>query len=503
MKLTSSTTIRATRNTLKRNFSSLITVLQQQQQNDKSLNFDDTRTVFSKLSTQQLVESYLTLTSCQIPFVRKFGPNFLEFGGNAATLAAKYTYFQHFCGGESLDDNETVVQKLYNLKVQSILDYSVEGSVDDNENHLNNEKEQEITQVIIDSVSFMRRQNDKLLGLDSTTVNTGSLPLPFAVVKFTGITDVKMLQKLSELVTYCQLYPEQAKNLLQVPLQIDNALLKYITSDKNVRTPSFQFNNTGNTIPSGLTDAQIQKFNQVLERMDRICTECHKHNIGLLIDAEQTWVQPAIDLLAMIISIKYNVNTASGNRPLVHNTYQLYLKDSYTRLQMDQQYLWNEYSAKHGVKLVRGAYMNSESIRTKQLNLQYPFNPSLQDTHKQYHLGLDFTLQGIQKDQMAAVIASHNVDTLIYANKQIQHYGLQKNDSRIMFAQLYGMGDSLTLTMANSGYHIAKYVPFGPVNEVLPYLARRLSENGDIMGGNTVETKRLKREICNRVFKKN
>lgn len=222
----------------------------------------------------------------------------------------------------------------------------------------------------------------------------------------------------------------------------------------------------------------------------------------------------------MYQALQYNLRVPSGERPLIHNTYQLYLKDGLERLKFDYEFLMSmndkssdihnvngenvqnvqSWKVKHGVKLVRGAYMQSESKRCETVKNPYPFNRDIQSTHDMYHSAVDFTLNKIvDSDTMAGVIASHNPDTLVYATGLMRQYGLVNSDTRVLFAQLYGMGDSLTMALANNEFNIAKYVPFGPVHEVLPYLSRRLVENSAILGGSSMELKRLKSEITKRM----
>jgi proline dehydrogenase len=465
------------------------------------------------------MESYVALSSCQFPLIRKYGPYFLNLGGNAARIAAKYTYFKHFCGGETLQENTAVVEKLHHLGIKCILDYSVEGAVSTNsieplmDEFATEKREDEITETIIDSIRFLKRENERILGKDSTDVSLNMLPCPMAVVKFTGISDCNLLIRVSEILSYIQQFPKSrhTEELLKTQFvhynsNIENSdiskddfneILK-IWTKRQSRTPAFIFSE--NSPPKGLDELQLLKWKRVLARIDNICNECKKNNIGLLIDAEQSWVQPAIDLMAILQTLKYNTGVSAGRRPLVHNTYQLYLKDAFNRLQFDHEFITNHNnSTKHGVKLVRGAYMQSETKRCNELHLPYPFNNSIEETHGMYHRGVNFLLQNVAKsDNIACVIATHNPDTLVLATRFMQQYRLLNNDSRILFAQLYGMGDSLSLSLATNGYNIAKYVPFGPVNEVLPYLSRRLAENGDIMSGSAVETQRLKSEICYR-----
>jgi proline dehydrogenase len=463
-----------------------------------SVDFNDTKTVYSKLSTSELFTSHVALSSCRNPIVRRFGPNMLLYGGPIARIAAKYTYFKYFCGGESLQEIEPVVAKNYARGLQTILDYCVEGAPlgDDVPLGVSEQREDDIAHVKYNSITVSAQLNHKY------TSNDNLIPCPLGVVKMTGISDCNLLLRLSEILTYIQLFPnsKHSQQFFETQFNVfnkDYVELMKVYARTSKRTPAFLFDEANP--PKALNEKQLEKWKRVIDRLERICAECKQTGVGLLIDAEQTYLQPAIDLVTIYTSLKYNTNVASGERPTVHNTYQLYLKDTYDRLVFDHNFIINNSNAKQSVKLVRGAYIASESQRVSDLKIPYPFNESKQATDANYHRGVDFALNTIaKKDNMAAVVASHNPDSVVYAAQLIEGNGLSKRDKRVMFAQLYGMGDSLSLTLANAGYNIGKLVPFGPVDEVLPYLSRRVTENSDFLGGAVIETNRLRMELARR-----
>ncbi len=405
------------------------------------------------------------------------------------------------------------------------------------------QKQDEIARMKANSITFMSYQNQVLLGQaqvkqqgasTATDVTRHVLPCPFGVVKMTAISDSDLLLKWSEILNYVAHFPDSAhaKRLLESHFEIFDdygSRVPYddhqsITAENN--SNSIHYSNLSlilqeyakrglkrsnsfpslkqDTPPEELPDRALDQMRRVIDRLQDICEECDRSGIALLIDAEQTYLQPVIDLLTMFMTLKYNV-FEPGKRPMVHNTYQLYLKDTLDRLKIDNEFIqeYGQGRVKQGAKLVRGAYIKSESARCAELDLPNPFNTGIEATHKTYHLGIDFVLEQLtQDDSVAVVFASHNPNSVLYASHALDQWGVDKRDDRIMFAQLYGMGDSLSLALANGGYNAAKLVPYGPVGDVLPYLSRRLIENSDILGGSAIETQRMKQEIIARLFQK-
>lgn len=144
--------------------------------------------------------------------------------------------------------------------------------------------------------------------------------------------------------------------------------------------------------------------------------------------------------------------------------------------------------------------MKSETLRSSELNIPYPFQQTLLETHVNYVKGVEFCLDNMYSESnMGLIICSHNQDTLGMASRLMKEkYGFKESDPRVIFAQLYGMGDNLSFALAYHGYNVGKYVPFGNVHDVMPYLARRLIENGDMLSGSVIETNRIRSELMRR-----
>jgi proline dehydrogenase len=220
-------------------------------------------------------------------------------------------------------------------------------------------------------------------------------------------------------------------------------------------------------------DEQVE-FEKVVNRIDSICKTAYENNVRLFIDAEETWIQIAIDNLATQMMQKYNKEKA-----IVFNTLQLYRHDRLAFLkESHQQAISNNYYL--GVKLVRGAYMEKERARAKELNYIDPIQPTKEKSDIDYNEALAYCIDYI--DRISICAGTHNENSSLYLAQLMSDSQIKNNDNRIYFSQLYGMSDNLSYNLANAGYNVAKYLPYGPVKAVMPYLFRRAAENTSVAG---------------------
>lgn len=239
-----------------------------------------------------------------------------------------------------------------------------------------------------------------------------------------------------------------------------------------------------------LSETEQKHWNTFAERVDALCALAKRRNVALLIDAEESWFQNAIDEIVLAMMIKYNQEQA-----VVYNTIQLYRHDRLA-------YLKSLYAttAKRGVflglKLVRGAYMEKERLRAKQLLYDSPIQKSKKNADSDFDSAVDFCLENINK--ISVFIATHNADSTFKALKKMQVLNLVNSDERVVFSQLYGMGDHLTFNLAKAGYRATKYLPFGPIKEVMPYLLRRIQENSSVRGQAGRELQLISQELRRR-----
>jgi proline dehydrogenase len=239
-----------------------------------------------------------------------------------------------------------------------------------------------------------------------------------------------------------------------------------------------------------LSAADKAAFERVQSRVDTICAKAHHAKIPVLIDAEETWIQEPIDALAEDMMARYNKEKA-----IVFNTYQLYRTATLSNLKETyQKSVANNYFI--GAKVVRGAYMEKERERAAKAGYASPIHVDKEATDKAFNDALLFCI--LHVDRMSVMCGSHNE----YSNQYLAHlmfeHNIRKDDSRVWFAQLYGMSDNISFNLAKAGYRVAKYVPYGPVRSVMPYLFRRAAENTSVAGQSSRELILIRKELKRR-----
>ena len=239
-----------------------------------------------------------------------------------------------------------------------------------------------------------------------------------------------------------------------------------------------------------LTAAEEAAHARAVARIEALCARAHQHGVRLFIDAEESWFQHTIDLLAYDMMAKYNRDTA-----IVWNTYQLYRHDRLEALQAAHN-VAVEAGYFIGAKLVRGAYMEKEARVAKQRGQQNPINSTKHATDDLYDEALRYCVQHV--DRISTCAGTHNEASSLLLTQLMQQAGIAPADPRLWFAQLYGMSDNLTYNLANAGYNTAKYLPYGPVAAVMPYLLRRADENTAIAGQSSREFLLIQKEIRRR-----
>ncbi|MES2837213.1 MAG: proline dehydrogenase family protein [Bacteroidota bacterium] len=223
-----------------------------------------------------------------------------------------------------------------------------------------------------------------------------------------------------------------------------------------------------------LTDAEQQEFTRIKNRVEKICRTAFENDVRIFIDAEESWIQDAIDDLANDMMRLFNKNKA-----IVYNTYQLYRHDrlAYLKHSVENAIANNFYL---GAKLVRGAYMEKERARAVEKNYPSPIQSDKQATDRDYDLACEYCIEN--NTRVAFCAGTHNE----LSSKKLADLMLQKNVSKdnenVFFSQLLGMSDHISYNLSKAGYNVAKYVPYGPVKEVLPYLIRRAKENTSVKG---------------------
>jgi proline dehydrogenase len=381
------------------------------------ISFEDTATAFASKSNAQLQKMYLLFWAMNSNFLVKYGTSFLKFAFKIkfpfTKSIVKKTIFEHFCGGETIEECEKTIQELAKFHIGAILDYSVEGE--------KNEK------------SFEETTEEILHTIEKADHNPH---IPFSVFKVTGIARFALLEKI------------QAKK--------------------------------------ALNEDEKAEWQRVEARFDKICKKAYELDVNLLVDGEETWIQDVIDELTYQAMERYN-----QQRAVIYNTYQLYradmlsnLKQAFSKAQEKGYFL--------GAKLVRGAYMEKESLRAKNMGYPDPIQPSKEACDRDFNEALVFCIENINKIGLCA--GTHNEYSNQLLTELMEAKQIASNDNRIHFAQLFGMSDQISYALAKAGYNVVKYVPYGPVEAVMPYLFRRAAENTSIAGQSSREFNLIKTE---------
>lgn len=385
-----------------------------------NISFDDTSVAFEAKSDKALRKANLMFSVVNNPFMSKVATGSVKLALKLhlpIKAIIKNTVFEHFCGGENIEESQETINELATYGIGTILDYSVEG--EENE-HCFNDTEQEILRTI--------------------TKAKESRHIPFCVFKPTGLGSSTLFQKVQE--------------------------------------------------GKPLSEGEKAAYNRIKKRVDEVCKYAFECDVPILIDAEDSWIQDPIDALAYEMMEKYNQKKA-----IVFNTYQMYRVNMLDNLRKAFHYaaMHNYYL---GAKLVRGAYMEKERDRAEEMGYPSPIQPNKEATDDQFNQALVFCIDN--KQRVSLVCGSHNEYSNYYLALLMEKHSMNNNDPRVYFAQLYGMSDNISFNLAKAGYNVAKYVPYGPVNSVMPYLFRRAEENTSVAGQSSRELSLIRKELKRR-----
>jgi proline dehydrogenase len=223
-----------------------------------------------------------------------------------------------------------------------------------------------------------------------------------------------------------------------------------------------------------LSHAEKIAYQGIISRVERICKKGYENNIPVFIDAEESWIQDSIDRIALAMIQKFNKEKA-----IIFNTLQMYRHDRIDFLnKLIQDAKNNNYH--YGIKLVRGAYMEKERERAAKLGYPSPIQPNKEASDSDYNKALEIIVKN--HENLALCAGTHNEASSQFLVDLLHQNKLDINDSKFYFAQLLGMSDHISYNLAEKGYRVAKYVPYGPIKEVLPYLLRRADENTSVAG---------------------
>jgi proline dehydrogenase len=397
-----------------------------------NISFENTEIAFEYKTDKELKRAGFLFSTMARNWLVKLGTKFTPWIIKARLPVngiIRKTIFGQFVGGETLEETSNVVKKLDPFNVQVILDYGVEGKEgEENFDHATDE--------FIKVIEY-----------------AGTQPhVPFMSVKLTGLARFALLEKLHAGADY-------------------NETINGIASVKE------------------LAENEKQEWQRVIVRLEKICKAAIENNTGVLIDAEESWIQNPVDALTMQMMQKFNIE-----KPVVYNTVQLYRTD---RLQfLKDSYKASENNYLLGIKPVRGAYMEKERKRAGLLGYESPIQPDKEHADADYNAALEFCMDHI--NNIFIIVASHNEFSNLYATQLMEKKGIPPGDDHILFSQLYGMSDNITFNLAKAGFNASKYLPFGPIKDVIPYLMRRAQENSSVSGHTGRELGLIKKELGRR-----
>ena len=280
-------------------------------------------------------------------------------------------------------------------------------------------------------------------------------------------------------------------------------VIEYAATQKNIPFISikitglarFNLLETLNEAPrlrSGIHDNELEndEWERVKDRTFHICEVASQNNVGVLIDAEESWIQDPIDRLTMEMMEHFN-----KEKVVVFNTIQCYRHDRLDFLKLSHKIAKQSHFLL-GIKLVRGAYMEKERARATQKNYPNPIQKTKENTDADFNAAVAYCIENV--NDISVIIASHNEQSNLLACELLSQKNITTNHAHIHFSQLYGMSDNITFNLADNGCSVSKYLPFGPIKDVIPYLMRRAQENSSVSGQTGRELGLIKREIKRR-----
>lgn len=239
-----------------------------------------------------------------------------------------------------------------------------------------------------------------------------------------------------------------------------------------------------------LSIKEEEAFERIKNRVDELCREAYKVGTKILADAEDSWYQDVLETMVYEAMEKYNKETC-----VVYNTFQMYRHDMLERLKK-AHLTAKEKGYILGAKLVRGAYMEKERERAEKKGYESPIQPDKASTDRDYDAAIQYCVENI--DSIGLVSGSHNEKSNFNLAGLLSQFNIKEQDERVYFAQLYGMSDNISFNLAHAGFNVVKYVPYGPVEKVMPYLSRRAEENTSVAGQSSREFDLIKRELARR-----
>ena len=405
---------------------------------NSELSFDDTQLAFAYKNDNELRQARMLFSimgnNWMLQAGLKLTPWAIRFKIPFTGSLIRATIFRQFVGGETLEKTVPVVKKLEAYQTKVILDYGVEGG--------------EGEKAFDASTEEFRR----VIEFASTHPN-----IPFISIKVTGIARFSLLEKIQ-----VEMSNQEADTLMKKY----TAAIQQLESDEQ------------------------EEWSRVVGRLSSICSFSCEKKVGVLVDAEESWIQDPVDALTILMMDLYNHKAC-----YIYNTIQLYRIDRLDFLRSSHQAALDR-GFILGAKLVRGAYMEKERIRATEQDYQSPIQLNKENTDRDFDEAVGYCISRL--DTISVIIASHNENSNKQAVQLMKANNISLQHPHIHFSQLYGMSDNITFNLAQAGCGVSKYLPFGPIKDVIPYLMRRAQENSSVSGQTGRELALIEKELKRR-----
>lgn len=405
------------------------------------ISFNNTAIAFAHKSKRDLSKARLLFKSFRYSGLLKHGPLLAKIViALGLKSLIKQTIFKQFCGGETIEECNATIHFLAQSRLGTILDYSVEGEEDE--------------------TNFIATAEEIIRTIDLASGNSN---IPFCVFKLTGIMPFETLVFMSRVIV--------GGSITNIDL-LQKSILHLETNDD---------------CDPQVLDTHRENWALGSARFNLICSMAHSKDVRLFVDAEESYIQTAIDLLAENAMAQYNQSKA-----IVYNTVQLYRHDRLEYLR--QQILSTQHFL--GVKLVRGAYMEKERERSISMAYESPIHKNKEATDRDYNAAVSLCMEHLNR--VSICIGTHNDESNLLGVRLMEKKNILAGDERVYFSQLLGMSDHISFNLSNIGYRVGKYVPYGPVSGVIPYLTRRARENSGMSGQMGRELQLIEQELTRR-----
>uniref|UniRef100_A0A8C8INP7 Proline dehydrogenase n=1 Tax=Oncorhynchus tshawytscha TaxID=74940 RepID=A0A8C8INP7_ONCTS len=518
-----------------------------------AIDFDNTHEAYKSKDNIELLRSLLVFKLCTFDLLVDKNKELMDlskkvFGKRLFERLMKMTFYGQFVAGEDHNSIKPLIHKNQAFGVGSVLDYivSVIPSVDHREKKYKAHRQfGDRRGGVVSARTYFYADEAKCDAQMETFLNCikasgGASVDGFSAVKMTALGRPQFLLQFSEVLVkwrrfFNLLAAQQGKSgmdALEQKLELEQlkeSLTKLGVGNKDDIENWFTGEKLGSSgtidlldwnslindrtkisnllvipnVENGQLEPLLRKFTveeekqmkRMLQRVDVLAKHAVDNGVRLMVDAEQTYFQPAISRLTLEMQRIFN-----REKPIIFNTYQCYLKEAYDNVSVDVELSRRE-GWYFGAKLVRGAYMYQERSRAEEIGYEDPINPDYEATNRMYHKCLEFVLEEIDHNRKANVmVASHNEDTVKFTLGKMNEMGLSPTEKKVYFGQLLGMCDQISFPLGQAGFPVYKYVPYGPVNEVIPYLSRRALENRGFMKGSQRERSLLWKELKRRLL---